>query len=405
MDEQLKQKLNNFYSKHKKEVLSLNNWLKIKNKDFKLIDALAAVYNSSEGKETVMLKMIEQITDKTKMRGRSHVYDDKHFQDADIVRNQDGTLEVIGFMPDKEPRPEGQSVERNTNIFRKGDGQTKKSYQKAEDRLYDIGADVRALYPHADKNFILRAIKAISDYSVLKKKNPAIIINRIKNNRLYIDIQTCEIKPVVNESRIIIISEQVMNEISEKVHMNDEIFENNIRQFIFDLKNDPINAQPSDMLRLRGLDRNKLIAYLRKYDIITKNETVSNKDENGNFKKPTMKVSYGEKNDPNETDFKVRKSKFKLKVKQLYIDLFEKNVPEKMNEEAYAGGIEGGGDVGTFTQPVFPMYRQKSNYDVDESTTTTSVGDYTYDVPAFGDDESFDRKGGKNHSVSVNFKQ
>ena len=412
MGEDRDEKLKQYIIRHRDKAYALNNWIAIKNKDFTYKEALAAIYDLAGGRETVITGIIDQIKDFDKTRGRSQVYADEITGKPDIVRDENGELTVVGVEVKKtevEP-PTNPKEPRNPKIFRKEDGQVKKPYQKAEKRFGDIGAQVRALYPHADKNFILRAIKAISDYSALKKKRPEIVINSIKRGRYYIDTQTCEIKPVVKESRTIIISERVMNEISEKVHMNDEIFENNIRQFIFDLKNDPINAQPSDMLRLRGLDRNTLIAYLRKYDIITKRDTVSNKDENGNFKKPTVKVAYGEKNDPSDTDFNVRKSKFKLKVKQLYIDLFEKNTPESVNEEACAGGIEGGGDMGTFVQPIFSIYRQKSNYnedtdkELDETTTSSTVGDFTYDAPAFGDDPSFDRKGGKNHSVSVNFK-
>lgn len=409
MGEDRDEKLKQYIIRHKDKAYALNNWIAIKNKDFTYKEALAAIYDLAGGRETVISGIIDQIKDFDKTKGRSQVYADEIKGKPDIIRDENGELMVVGVEVKKtevEP-PTNPKEPRNPKIFRKEDGQVKKPYQKAEQRFGDIGAQVRELYPHADKNFILRAIKAISDYSALKKKRPEIVVNSIKRGRYYIDTQTCEIKPVVKESRTIIISERVMNEISERVHMNDEIFENNIRQFIFDLKNDPINAQPSDMLRLRGLNRNDLVAYLIKYGIITKNETVSNKDENGNFKKPTMKVSYGEKNDPLITDFKVKKAKFKLKVKQLYIDLFEKNVHESINEEAGVGGIEGGGDMGTFVQPVFPMYRQKSNYnkELDETTTASSVGDFTYDAPAFGDDESFDRKGGENHSVSINFKE
>jgi hypothetical protein len=209
-----------------------------------------------------------------------------------------------------------------------------------------------------------------------------------------------------------------MKEISDKYYMNDYVFESNVRQFIFDLKNDPINAQPSETLKFYGLDRNTLLKYLKDYEIITKREKLSNKDENGNPKKLTMKVSYAENSDEGD-EFEVKKKKFKLRVKQLYIDLFEKNVNESLNEEDCGGFISGGGDVGQFSQPISSIVRQKAPMtlpsnsepkrndkkdEVEESTTTGNVGNYQYDVPFAGDDETLDRTGGKNHSVSINFK-
>lgn len=404
MEQGLKDKLNIFYKRHKNLVYALNNWIAIKNKGFKLIDALASIYQAAGGKETVMTNMIEQLTAKNKVRGRSQVYADQPIQGMDIIRNGEGNLEVTGFSPDKEEPISGPSIEPNPRIFRKEDGQVKKTYQKAENRLYDIGAGVRSLYPDADKNFLLRAIKAVSDYSVARKKKPTLIIQRLRNRKLMLDTNTFEIKPTVKEGRVIIISEEVMQQISKDFYMNDYVFESNIRQFIFDLMNDPINAQPSETLKFYNLDRNTLLKYLKDYGIITKKEKISNKDENGDPKKPSMKVSYGRV--PEEGDFDVKKKKFKLKVKQLYIDLFEKNVPEEINEEE-GGFISGGGDMGQFSAPVFTEpVRQKSNHqeEVDEATTTTTVGDYMYDMPAFSDKETRDRKGGKNHSVSVNFK-
>ena len=400
MEKEVLQKLNEFYKKHYSECKALENWLRIKNKNIRLVDAIHAVYVAAEAKETVMVKIIEQIKEKIKVRGRSHVYDDAHMKDIDIVKTPDGNVEVVGFDMNKTPDPKGPSIQPNPRIFRKKDGQVKKPYQKAEKRFGDIGKEVRLLYPNADNNFIMMAIKAISEYAALKKKAPSVIINRLKKKTEVLDTNTFEIKPFNGESRTIIISEDVMKEISDRYYMNDYVFESNVRQFIFDLKNDPINAQPSETLKFYNLDRNTLLKYLKEYGIITKKEKLSNKDENGNPKKLTMKVSYAENSDDGD-EFEVRKKKFKLKVKQLYIDLFEKNVNENLNEEDGGGGfISGGGDVGQFSQPISGIIRR----DVEESTTTGNVGNYQYDVPFAGDDETLDRTGGKNHSVSINFK-
>ena len=403
-----KDKLNQFYKGHKSICLGLNQWLQLKAKDFKLIDALDAIYRAANGKESEMEKMIIQLIEKNKARGRSQVYHTDSSQHMDIVKGEDGVLKVTGYVPGA-PEPARGQKERNPKIFRKGDGQVKKTVQKTEDRLYDIGAEVRKLYPNSDVDFLAKAIRAIADYAALKKKKPSIIVNRIKNGRAYLDTNTFEVKSKTNESRTIIISEKLLNKLSGKLVMSDYVFESNIRQFLADLYNDPSNAQPSDVLKMYGFTRNELIRYLVKYDIITKKQKVSFKDENGNFKTPTMKVRYGIKGDK-EGDFEVKKRHFQLKIRKLYIDLFEKNVPQKVNEDEGGGFISGGGDgAGQYTTPIFGQPVKQKGYlekteEIEEATTTSSVGNYTYDMPAFSDKETRDRKGGKNHSVSINFK-
>jgi len=404
-----KEKLNQFYKKNKELCLGLNHWLLLKAKDFKLIDALDAIYRAADGKETAMSQMIIQLIEKNKTRGRSQVYHTDSSQHMDIVRGEDGVLTVTGFNPDKEPRPTGMKQKRNPQIFKKSDGQVKKTVQKTEDRLFDIGEEVRKLFPDADVDFLAKAIDAVSKYAALKKKKPIIIINRIKNNRLYLDKNTFELKPTANEGRTVIIMEEVFESLSNKLLMTDYVFESNIRQFLKDLYNDPVNAQPSETLLVYNLNRNKLIRLLMKYGILTKSENVSFKDENGNFKTPRMKIRYGLKDNDKEVDLEVKKKRFQSKVRKLYIDLFEKNVPQNVNEEEGGGSfISGGGDgAGQFitklgTKPLKQKSYLEQTNGIDEATTTAI--NITYDLPVFGDEESLDRKGGKNHSVSINFK-
>ncbi len=396
-----------FIRENRKLCLKLNDWLLLKAKNFGFNEALDAIYNAADGKVTVMVKMIYQLTEKSKTRGRSQVYHTDSSQHMDIIKSEDGTLKVTGYNPDKEPPARGMKSERNPNIFRKSDGQVKKTVKRTEERLGDIGQEVRQLFPDADVDFLEKAIKAIGEYAALKKKKPAIIINRIKNGKCYLDTNTFEVKSRADESRVIIISEDVMDKIADKLIMTEYVFESNIRQFLSDLYNDPINAQPSETLKIYNLGRNRLINLLIKYGILTKKEKVSYKDENGNFKTPTMKVRYGIKDE--NGDFEVKKKHFQLKVKSLYIDLFEKNLPQKMNEEEGGGSfISGGGDGdGQFvtklgTKPLKQKGYLEQTNEIDEATTTAI--NITYDLPVFGDKESLDRKGGKNHSVSINFK-
>ena len=65
---------------------------------------------------------------------------------------------------------------------------------------------------------------------------------------------------------------------------------------------------------------------------------------------------------------------------------------------------------GQFVTPLFDVSRRKSMYstrddddDLDEATATTNVGDYEYDAPAFGDEETLKRGNGEMGSTSINF--
>ena len=62
-------------------------------------------------------------------------------------------------------------MDKNPNIYRKSDNQVKKTYQKTEEKLYDIGQEIRNMYPNASKVFISLAIVAVRKYAKEKKIN------------------------------------------------------------------------------------------------------------------------------------------------------------------------------------------------------------------------------------------
>lgn len=101
--------------------------------------------------------------------------------------------------------------------------------------------------------------------------------------------------------------------------------------------------------------------------------------------------------------FKVPKKNFDRKLKRLYIRLFERNVPqtEVVSEDGETSGATGSDASGQYSQPVFGMQR-RDIYNVKEATTTSTVGDYQYDVPFPSDDETMKRHNGVGGSVSVN---
>lgn len=418
MDESTLEKLKQYNRKYNGNVKKLGKWLAVKDKPFKMVDTLECIYNAAGGRETVMNKIIDQLTATAAVRGRSQVYADSAPSGADIIRNEEGNLELKGFVDNEPVQKPPTKAERNSNIFKKSDGQTKKIYQKTEEKFKDVGQFVRTLFPNADKGFIETAIKSIVDLAAARRKTPEKIMQRIKNGRLVIDSNTGEIKPTVKESRTVIISEDTMKQIKQKYAMTDHVFLSNVKDFLSQLLNDPVNAKPSEMLLAHHLDRNTLLKYLKDYGVIVKREKLSNKDSDGNPKELTMKVKYGIKGtDRGERDkndeFDVPKKNFENKILNMFIDLFESNLPQDLNEDGEGGSfISGGGDgAGQFVTKLgtkdTSMITQKSLYeedDINETTTTFSVGAYVYDRPAFLDDETADR-GEKNGSISVEIKK
>ena len=417
MAEDREEKIKQYIVKHKDKAYALNNWIAIKSKDFTYKEALAAIYEVAGGRETVMTKIIDQIKDFEKTRGRSQVYADEIKGKPDIIRNENGELTVVGVDVDADKTeveiPQTPKEPRNPNIFRKGDGQTKIPYRRTVARFSDIGQVVREVYPDADKEFIELAIKGINDFAAQQKKKITLILQRLKNGKLTLDRATGQVKPNVNEGRTIVITERMLNELSGDLAMTEHVFGSNVMQFLSDLLNSPTDAQPSNVLQLYGLDRNTLLKHLKNYDVIIKREKVSTKDGEGNPKTPTMKVKYGIKDtdraERNEADeFDVPKKKFKIKILKLYNDLFnKKSSPLNEDGESFING-SGPDGSGQVIQPLFKtIVKQKNNYideeEINETTTTTSVGGengYAYDMPAFLDKETADR-GGKNRSISM----
>lgn len=385
-DNDIREKLNKFYAGHKNQCLALKSWIERQMKSFSLIDALTCIYEFTDGKTTEMSKVISQITEKRKVRGRSQVYSDEKIPFVDIEKGEDGKLTVTGYNPDKEPQAKGMKVERNPKIFNKGDdNQTNKNYRRIEHNVHEMGEAVRMLYPNFSTDEITMAIDAIRRYSAEKKLGYGRIIMRLKKGKLVLDGDYNISEPSVKESRIIVISEETMREINDKYRMTEEKFFNGVKKFLSCLLSDPVNADTSERFKAHGLDRNKLISILKEKGILSKKQRINDKDENGDFKPATMRVKY-----------MVAKKDFERKLKRLYIELFEKN--KSINEEEGGSvGTTNSDSSGQFLTNAFPIIRRK----IDE-TDTNSAGDYQFTVPFPGDEETLARKNGVGGSVSIN---
>lgn len=397
MDKEIMDKLKEYAQTSKNKVYALNNWLKLNVKPFKLTDTLKCVYDAAGGSFKKMDDIIAHLTAKTKTYGRTQVYADEIHKNMDIVM-QNGELVLKGYdNPDPIPL-KGQKVDKNPNIFRKSDNQTKKTYQNTEKKLYDIGKAVRDMWPDATPTFISLTIVAIRKYAAQKKIHTDKVVNGIKSGKLVLDDENFRIVPVSqNEAKTFIVSDKEAKMIKEALEMTEYKFYNAIKAFLHDLLVDPVNAKPSYVLTAYGYTRYKLLYYLLKYRIVEKEEKIIDKHENGEPKPATMKVKY-----------KVPKLNFERKLKKLYIRLFERNVPQMEENivtedgEGMTGGATGSDASGQYSQPVFPMQRREIyNPHMEEATTTSTAGDYQYDVPFPGDDDTLKRGDGVGGSTSV----
>lgn len=387
---------------NKKLVFALRDWITRNMKDFSLLNALECIYLYTGGHFDKMSDIITQLTAKKKVYGRTQVYNTRNDAGINIIRDGKGKLQLVGYNPNWKPDAKGQHVTRNPKIFRKTDDQISKTYQNSERKMMDFGQQVRDLYPTESNMYLTHAMQAIKRYAISHKISPERVINRIKRGTLILhdeEFNSFEVTPPISsENHVIVISQRVNEELNKDFEMTEFKFNNNIRNFLADLLNDPANAKPSLLLRRYGLNRSKLIGMMNRIGMIDRSERISDTDENGQPKTATMMVKY-----------RVPKKNFERKLKKLYMRIFEKNLPPRhsdtdLNEDGEGGGATSADSSGQFSQPMFGIQRRKMPTDVEEATTTFNDGDYEYDVPFSADKETLARKNGVGGSVSINYK-
>lgn len=433
-------KIKEYITKSRKKCYALGNWKNLQMKPFSMRDMLVCICKAANGSLKEMDNIIDHLTAKRKVYGRAQVYADKHVGDIDIVKNQDGELELVGYKPDAPLPLKGQHQSHNPKVFRKSDDKVSKTYQNAEEKLYDLGQKVRELFPGTDNHFITFAMQAIRKYASERKINTDKVVKGLESGRYRIDTDIWRVVPnLKNESkedhkrerRIIILNEsdvQRLQKISEgydkEMEMTEQKFHSHIRNFISQILQDPVNAQPSILLKANGLNRSILLKYLLQSGILVRHERISDRDENGEPKTATMMVKFGFGIDPrigkketmlntNDEDIKCPKKNFDRKIQKLYMRFFEKNLPqrqihlrnEEINEEGEGGAIGGATSAassGQFIQPFGSVQRRKMPTEIEETTTTMNTGNYQYTVPFGGDKETLARKNGDGGSVSIN---
>lgn len=332
----VKQKILEYFKDDKKRAMRLKDWVTLNAKQFSAMEALRCIYTFCHGEKDEMMKVVDQLTEKEKVKGRSSTVFGSTDKVIDIVSDGNGGLVLKGYNPNKEPQRKGQK-QKNPEIYRKKDDRPNKNYVKADERFHEIGWRVREIFPDESNDKLTRIMTAIINYANKTKKSPLFVVTKLKSGKFkYSDEQDA----IIAEStgRTLVITESMVDELT----MTEYKFNSNIKSFLRDLLNDPVNASPSDMLQFYGFNRHNLLKYLIDNKMVEKSEKINDKDGDGNFKKVTMKVS-----------FKVPKKNFKHNLKKMFINFFQ-NTKDKLDmitEDGEGGGgadggVEGGGLFG-----------------------------------------------------------
>ena len=153
----------------------------------------------------------------------------------------------------------------------------------------------------------------------------------------------------------IVITEGMADAIKDAMAMTHFKFNSNIKRFLADLLEDPVNSEPNVIFKHNGIDRNTLLKGLENRKVIVKKMNIDDHDSDGKPHKAMMIVKYS-----------VPKERFQEKLDALFDDLFP-NFPTKIEEEGGAGGgaascsgVDGNGfGSGEFIQPLFGVQKKK----------------------------------------------
>lgn len=428
---------------NKKKCFALGNWCNRQGNVFPMVEVFDCLYDAAGGNFHELSKLIEQLTSNGRVLGRSSVVFGGDDSSMSIVRGEDGNLSVRGYRDDFK-RIHGQH-NPHAGTMVKADGQISKNVKKAEERLNNIGREVREIYPGQSNEFITYAIAAIKRCARERKTSEMTIVNRLKSGRYMLDATEGIENAVIVPKRVVKINESQVSSLSDATKLTEYKFYNNVQRFLSDLLRDPVGAKVTFILSANGIDRKQLLYHLLKNGMVLKHQKISDTDSQGNPKTARMIVRYS-----------VPKKDFAKKMKRLFISLVAKNVPEKvkkitvgdshqysklkdnlklmkgspltmgivghpeygqtgeyaeivndiLRKDIYEcdggsamGATAGNESTGQVSSPLFGVQRRKMPYDIDETTTASSVtanGDISMgiSVPFGADAETSDRTPG-----------
>ena len=403
MSKEALQKYASLSQANKKKCFALGGWCNRQGNIFPMQEVFDCLYDAAGGNTNKLTELIEQLTAKSKVFGRSSVVFGSNEAKMTITRGEDGRLKITGYNPSFRPPEKGQHGTHEPQVMRK-DGQMRKNVIKSREKLYDLGKSVREIYQGQSNELITVAMAAIKGFARAHKISEMMVVERLKKGVYELNTENgLENARIVPKKKTVKLNESQLNELSDATKLTEYKFYNNVQRFLSDLLKDPVGAKVPFLLQANNIARNQLLYHLKSNGIINRYQKISDKDSRGNPKTARMIIKYS-----------VPKKDFAKKMKRLFIDLVAKNVPEKIEkmisedlgkdiDECDCGGAMGATAVnesmGQFSQPLFGVQRRKMPVEIDETTTASTVtpnGDTSMGITVpFGvDKETADRTPG-----------
>ena len=395
MSKEALQKYASLSQANKKKCFALGGWCNRQGNIFTMQEVFDCLYDAADGNVNKLTELIEQLTAKSKVFGRSSVVFGSNGKQMSITRGEDGQLKIVGYNPSFRPPERGQHAAREQQVLRK-DGQVKKNVINAREKLYDLGQRVREIYQGQSNEFITVAMAAIKGFAKAHKISEMIVVERLKKGVYTLNTEGgLKNARIVPKMKTIKLNESQLNELSDATKLTEYKFYNNVQRFLSDLLRDPVGAKVPFLLQANNIARNQLLYHLKSNGIINRHQKISDKDSQGNPKTAKMIIKYS-----------VPKKDFAKKMKKLFIALVAKNVPEKIEKMlneceggAPMGATAGDGSTGAFVTSLSGVQRRKMPVEIDETTTASNVtpnGDTSMGVAVpFGvDKETADRTPG-----------
>ena len=169
------------------------------------------------------------------------------------------------------------------------------------------------------------------------------------------------------KGKVVVLTENEFEQAKASIKPDKYTFNNIIRHFLNVLMSDPVHAEIPKSVAIMGVSKTKLLDMMKKIGLIEYSEHLDDKNKDGSYKeKATMKVKYKILDKvPDEEEYRIPKNKFDEKVEKLRIMIFERNVPEGVNEdflEEECGGATGCCGVtdgaNTIVTPLFSPIRR-----------------------------------------------
>lgn len=403
MSKETLQKYASLSQANKKKCFALGGWCNRQGNIFSMQEAFDCLYDAADGNINKLTELIEQLTAKGKVFGRSSVVFGNDDAKMTIIRGEDGRLKIVGYNPSFRPPEKGQHGTHEPQVVRK-DGQLRKNVIKSREKLYDLGKSVREIYQGQSNELITVAMAAIKGFARAHKISEMTVVERLKKGVYELNTENgLENAIIVPKKKTIKLNESQLNDLSDATKLTEYKFYNNVQRFLSDLLKDPVGAKVPFLLQANNIARNQLLYHLKSNGIINRYQKISDKDSRGNPKTARMIIKYS-----------VPKKDFAKKMKRLFIDLVAKNVSEKIDkvisedlgkdiDECDCGGAmgatAGNESMGQFSQPLFGVQRRKMPVEIDETTTASTVtpnGDTSMGiaVPFGADEETADRTPG-----------